>query len=125
MHLQIRAQKQNGLAARLTRCSPTVMSLYYNSSRGGTRTPDPVINSHKAPDFSRFPVIAGIAPPTHSTISDKFGHGVRGTFTRDVIDRLIDALTVARQEAEARGLFTRRPTPTSIDEVVGGLKVAR
>ncbi len=38
--------KQNGLAVRLTRCSPTAMYLSYNSSRGGTRTPDPVINSH-------------------------------------------------------------------------------
>ena len=54
----------------------------------------------------------------HSSTSDEFGPGTIGTFTRDQIDRLIDALVIVRREADARGLFVSRPTPTSAEEVL-------
>lgn len=54
----------------------------------------------------------------HSDTSDEFGQGEVGTFTVDAIDRMIAALTIARDEANRLGLFTPRPTPKSIADVL-------
>ena len=56
----------------------------------------------------------------HSNIDNEFGGGTAGTFTKEQIDWLIDALIVARREADRQGLFTPRPTPISAAEVLGG-----
>lgn len=61
----------------------------------------------------------------HSDISNEFGKGDAGTFTGEQIDWLIRALTAARDEAEKRGLFTPRPTPTTLGEVLAAGKHPR
>lgn len=58
----------------------------------------------------------------HSNIDNEFGGGTAGTFTKEQIDWLIDALIVARREADRQGLFTPRPTPISAAEVLGGTR---
>ena len=72
--------------------------------------------------FEELPGLGGI----HSSTSDDVGHGQIGTFPREQIDRLIEALMLVRQEAEARGLFVSRPKPTSAEEVLaaasGGIR---
>lgn len=60
----------------------------------------------------------------HSDISSEFGSGEAGTFTREQLDQLIRALQVARDEADRRGLFTERPTPTSIADLLAASCVA-
>jgi hypothetical protein len=57
----------------------------------------------------------------HSDISNEFGAGDAGTFTGEQIDWLIRALTVAREEADKRGLFTARTTPTTVEQVLAAL----
>lgn len=47
----------------------------------------------------------------HSDISNEFGSGSAGTFTADEIDRLILALTTARDQAASFSLFTPRHVP--------------
>lgn len=54
----------------------------------------------------------------HSNIDNEFGNGTAGTFTRQQIDWLIEGLIAARTEAEKLGLFTVRPTPSSIQQVL-------
>lgn len=53
----------------------------------------------------------------HSELTDDVGNGEIYLLTKDMIDRLILGLTLVRDEAEKRGLFARRPTPTSIEEL--------
>lgn len=52
------------------------------------------------------------------SINRENGSGVSGTFDLEKLDRLIEALTTARAEAEKRGLFDLRSTPKSIHDVV-------
>jgi hypothetical protein len=70
-----------------------------------------IFEREQRPDGSTF-------TPLHSDIDNEFGVGDAGTFTVEQIDRLVHALTVARNEAEKRGLFTPRPTPTSVEQVL-------
>jgi hypothetical protein len=56
--------------------------------------------------------------PFHSDINNQIGQGPGGTFTRELLDQIIAVMTAARQEAERRGLFTERATPTSIQDVL-------
>jgi|ERR1700737_1419497 len=44
--------------------------------------------------------------------------GSRGTFTDKDWDQVIMLLTAARDEAQRRGLFTRRPTPLNVQDVL-------
>lgn len=61
-----------------------------------------------------------------SDIDNDFGLSTSGSFTLEQIDRLILALTEARREADRRGLFTSRPTPRTVEEVLaaGGAREA-